>query len=356
MIRVLLLGKDFDLCEAHIFAGLARLGVEFDALLDAPRFNAGILEAEGISLEEIKFSGRLDVRSIITLYKKLRSRKYDIVHCLTSRALSNVLMASAGLRLKHVAYRGTMGHLGRFDPLSWLSFLNPRLDKIVCVSEAVRNYLLALVPERKLVTIYKGHNTEWYESDLRADIHAFGVPAGAFTVGCVANMRPVKGVPYLIDAIRKIPAERNVHLLLVGRIEDVEINRLLKDEWLRERVHCTGFQEKAVRLVAECDAFVMPSIKREGLPKALIEAMSVGVPPIVTRVGGMPEVIEDGKCGIVVPPADSDALASAVSALASNPEMADRYGRNAKERVVEHFNVSNTVQKTLALYNELVRS
>ncbi len=352
-MHVLVVGKDLDLCEAHIFAGLARKGVSFEVLIDPALYNSEILENAGVHPEAFDLRIRIDFKAVRELRRRIRQGGFDLIHCLTNRALSNVLLASAGMGIKRVAYRGTVGHLSRLDPFSWLAYLNPGVHKIICVSKAVSDYLNAFVPASRLITIYKGHDVSWYSPESGQKLSDFGIPDGAFTVTCVANMRPVKGVPCLIEAIRRIPAAENVHLLLIGRVEDSHVSRLMEDKDIAGRVHLTGFLKNVAGVVAQSDAFVMPSVNREGLPKALIEAMALGVPSIVSRVGGMPEVVLDGTCGFVVPPRDADAIAEAIRILKLNPEMAKSFGEAGRQRIIKSFNVETSIEETYRVYAEL---
>jgi glycosyltransferase involved in cell wall biosynthesis len=98
----------------------------------------------------------------------------------------------------------------------------------------------------------------------------------------------------------------------------------------------------------------MPSVEREGLSKALLEAMSLGITPIVTRVGGMPEVVIHEQNGLVVPPRSSEELAAAILRLYKNEEERRSFARNAKNTIYERFNVDGTTRETMALYRRLV--
>jgi glycosyltransferase involved in cell wall biosynthesis len=98
----------------------------------------------------------------------------------------------------------------------------------------------------------------------------------------------------------------------------------------------------------------MPSTKREGLARAIIEAMAYSVPPVVTSAGGSPELVVDGECGFVVPPRNADALAEGIRKLHADPALRTRMGKAARERIATHFRNEDTVQKTIALYEELV--
>ena len=98
----------------------------------------------------------------------------------------------------------------------------------------------------------------------------------------------------------------------------------------------------------------MPSKEREGLPKAVIEAMSLGVATIVTDVGGMPEIVEHMKSGLVVKASDASALASAISRLVNDPELRMRLAKNAQERIRTSFSIETTIQQTIGVYRALV--
>jgi glycosyltransferase involved in cell wall biosynthesis len=106
--------------------------------------------------------------------------------------------------------------------------------------------------------------------------------------------------------------------------------------------------------MAACDVFVLPSLRREGLPRAVIEAMAYRTPPIVTNCGGSPELVEDGVSGLVVPPGDDGAIANAVRKLAADPAVREDMGKAARERIRLHFNIENTIRKTLKLYQAVL--
>jgi glycosyltransferase involved in cell wall biosynthesis len=100
--------------------------------------------------------------------------------------------------------------------------------------------------------------------------------------------------------------------MLIGGIKDPTIERLLASFPDRDRLHLTGYRKDATQLATLCDVTVMASKTREGFPKSIIEAMSQGVPAVVTAVGGMPELFGYGAAGIIVPPTDVAALADAI--------------------------------------------
>ena len=352
--KILVVGTDLDRCETFILRGVAQAGFHVHVMASPTTTFAAQLHEAGITTSEISFWGRVDPKAIKSIRDEVKRGGYQIAHFLSARAVSNGLIATLGLPIKNVAYRGTIGHLSRIDPSSWLSFLNPKLDKIVCVSDAVRGYLETRVPAKKLVTIHKGHSPAWYRRAEVRDLSSYGIPTNAFVISCVANMRPVKGVPYLLAAMDALPAELNAHLLLIGKVDASAKKALSEERRFPERIHAIGFQENSATIVSQTDCFVLPSIEREGLPKALLEAMSVSIAPIATRVGGMPEVVEDGVSGLLVPPADSEAIAEAIVKMASGTGLRAKCAAAAYETIRTKFTVERSVEKTLNLYRELL--
>lgn len=351
-LKVLVLGSTFDLPEVHIFKGLVETGVQVDAVVASNSTMKETLASFGVSCTTMDFRSRVDLAAIPKLRSIIRSGGYDILHCLTARSVSNGILASIGLPIKRLAYRGTSGRDHKFSPASWLTFLNPGVHKIICVSNAVKGFMSGMVRPEKLVTIYKGHDVSWYAPRSGVSLADFAVPSDAFTVACVANMRPVKGVRYLLQALRFLPT--SVHLILIGEVRKGAGMEELSDPALASRVHLTGFRSDVSAIVAQANAFVLPSVSREGLPKAMLEAMAVGVPTVVTNVGGMPEVVHDMQNGLVVAPMDGEAIAKALLQLLQNPALAATLGREAKRTIAEVFTVKRSVQETLAVYRELI--
>lgn len=354
-MRILFIGADGDRSEIALCRHLAaQADIDLHGICEPSSELHRALMDTGTPLTTLSFTSRLDFAAIKTIRNKLDRQKFDVIHAVTNRALSNSLLAARRMPVKHVAYRGTIGHLSRLDPASWLTYLNPNVDRIICVSNAVRDYLLSMgVPAARLTTIYKGHDIAWYANASAPSLAELGVPEDAFTVCFVGNMRPVKGADVLIEAAARLPTPHNVHILMAGEVRDKQILRRIDSGNVPDFVHFIGFREDASALAGACDAFVMPSVAREGLPRAVIEAMAQGVPPIVSNVGGMPELVADGECGIVVAARDPGALGGAIDRLRSDADTRSRIGHAAKQRIETHFNIRNTLAQTIALYREL---
>lgn len=359
-MRVLYINTVIDRGECYSILGLNERGIKPIVVCDPASDLQHRLRQAGISVHHIAFRAKRDRAAIAELRQLIESTKPHIVHVYRKIALSNVLISLRGLPQKLVAYRGIVGNLSFLDPGSWMSFLNPRVYRIICAAEAIRQDLLKTkafglhVPPDKLITIHKGHETDWYTRDGKADLGGLGIPAGSKVIGCVANMRPRKGVPVLVKAFESLQSDFDAHLLLVGRIDDKKIIRSIAASPARERIHALGFRPDAPALAGAVDVFVLPTLRREGLPRSVIEAMSQAVPSVVTDAGGSAELIEDRVSGRVVLAGNAEALAEALREILTDPAVAERYGQAGQRRIRDHFNVAQTVDKTLAVYNELL--
>lgn len=332
-------------------------GIEVTVVCPEDHPNNETLRDAGVPTVDIRLPTNFNREGIDALREELIRGRYHIMHTYNNKAVSNGLRACKGLPVKVVCYRGIVGAVGFLDPMSWMRYLNPRIDRIICVADAIRRHFLEMqpaflrMPPERPVTIHKGHKLEWYTA-VPADLAELGVPEGAFVVGCTANFRPRKGIEYLVDAMADLPDD--LHLLLVGRMDAPKLTKCIASSPARERIHRTGFVTNAPEISAACDVFCMPSTKREGLARAIIEAMVYRVPPVVTDSGGSPELVVDGECGFVVRPRDARAIADAIARLYEDRDLRRQMGEAARQRIATRFRNEDTVTKTIALYRELV--
>lgn len=350
MIRVLFIAHHVDRPEAEIIRRLPDFG--FQPLLIASE-RTPFKEALGYTkFVPFEIKKRVEPGALRLISKTIKEWQPQIIHSLSARGLTNALIATIAQRkIKHVSYRGTVGHLSRWDPSSWLSYLHPRLAKISCVSGAVADYLASLgIKHSKLAVIHKGHDPAWYSDIIPIPYSSFGIPADAFVISCTANMRPVKGVDILIAALKYLPEK--AHLLLIGEVREAELLKISPE--LSQRIHFVGFQKKAPALVAGSHVFALPSRSREGLPKAVVEAMGVGVPVVASSVGGLPEIISHGETGLLVPPEEPEKLAKAIISILDSPELGKKLVSNATGFLCEQLNIKTTLSQTVGIYKELL--
>jgi colanic acid/amylovoran biosynthesis glycosyltransferase len=221
-------------------------------------------------------------------------------------------------------------------------------------TEFNRKLLEQLYPNEtrgKMVVIHYGVDPELYADAWKR------MPAARPRILCVASHRPYKGLPYLIEACRMLRDEGYVfdcNLVGTGPMRD-ELAGMIRDRNLEDCVHLLGPKPEAevARLLKETTFFVLPSIIQkdgtmEGMPNALIEAMATGRAVISTSIAGIPELIEHGSTGFLVPPQDAVKLADAIRQMLDDPERTRRMGERGRERILEEFNIRDVVSQLVA--------
>ncbi len=359
-LAVLCVNGESDPAETGSFIEMHKSGVDITVMTWPDTFNYDALQEAGVPTIPYVLTGKFSPKCMRFIRAELKRKPYDVLHMLDKRATMNGLVASIGLNVKLVAYRGIVGNISYFDPLSWLYLLNPRLDRIICVCEAIRQNLLELgVPGMRLrrnvpVTIHKGHNPDWYSPPFE-DLAQFGIPADTFVVVCTARGVPRKGMPVLFEAIDRLPPGLNIHFLLAGRqLDTPQFRKLVAENSYAENIHLHGFLERMPWILPNCDVAVLPSLKREGLSRGIIEAMIGGAVPIVTDSGGSPELVQDGNSGFVVATGESQPFTDRIVELYNDRELHQRMSDSARERIRRDFTVEETARQTMALYREML--
>lgn len=343
--------------EAEIFLGLKKKGVDIDIITDAGSEYAQRFKDAGIRVIDALPKKKFCKDSQTVIRKTLQEGGHDILLLYNSKAIINGLKAAKDLPVKIILYRGYTGNINWWDPTAYAKFLNPRVDKIICNAKAIQELLekQLFFPKGKAVTINKGHDLSWYQGVEKMDIHkAFDIPKDAFVITCVANARRMKGMKYLTKAMDYIPADKPIHLLLVGSgLDSPDIMKIVNNSPNKANIHFTGFRKDGLSIVKSGNAFVLASIKGESITKAAIEAMALGIAPLITLIPGNRELVIDGESGLVVPMKNPKALAEGMLKLYNNPEQTKRYGEKAQKRIDTVFNTKQTVEKYLELFHSL---
>lgn len=228
-----------------------------------------------------------------------------------------------------------------------------QVDLFICASEAIRTMLIADgVPAERAVTVHEGIDLARVEAAPAAKLHEeLWLPHHAPLVGNVAALVPHKGQRHLIDAaalvIRQVPDARFV---IAGEGElRPSLERAIKEHRLEKHVMLAGFRPDVLSLHKAFDIFVMSSVT-EGLGTSLLDAMAAARPVVATTAGGIPEVVVDGETGILVPPRDHEAMASAIVRLLKDPDLRQRMGHAGLVRARRRFTAERMVQETLRVY------
>ena len=183
--------------EAETFIGVRQLGAQVTVMTQRDSCYVSRMEAAGIEVLELETRRRIDPGAIRRIRAALRTGGHQILHAFNNKAITNGIVAALGLPVRLVTYRGQTGNIHRYDPAAYLTHLNPRVDCVVCVADAVRLDLIANgLPASKAVTIYKGHSLAWYQAPP-ASLGELGIGPNSMVVGLVANARPRKGIPAL---------------------------------------------------------------------------------------------------------------------------------------------------------------
>jgi L-malate glycosyltransferase len=182
-----------------------------------------------------------------------------------------------------------------------------------------------------------------------------GIDPEAHLIGTVGRLTPVKGLPYLLMAARNLLRQGiRVKVLIVGDggiRSDLEMQA--RDLGIFEDVVFSGHREDTDDLLRAMDIFVLPSLS-EGIPMALLEAMAASRAVVASRVGGVPEVLEDGVAGFLVEPMDVHGLVERCRQLIQSPDLAKRMGEKAKERVEQDFSAASMASQVALVYRELL--
>ncbi len=234
-------------------------------------------------------------------------------------------------------------------------------DRVIAVSEAVRQVALErerMDPDRTSV-IHNGIAAlEESSVDRRSVLRQLGLGEDALVVGMVSNLnRAVKGVRYFVEAIPQIvKREPRARFVILGRGDEKEaLANLATELGVADYLVLAGYQEDMARFYSTMDVSVLTSLT-EGLSIALLESMSHGLPVVVTRVGGNPEVVLDGETGFLVPPKDTTAFAEKVIRLLQDPDLRARMGSAGRIRVDREFRLGDVAVRYLRVYEELLNS
>lgn len=304
-----------------------------------------------------------DLRFLHELYSVCRQRRFDVVHTHMPKGgvVGRIAARLAGTPLViHTVHGLTFNEfLPRHS--AWIYQGLERIAARFCnvmisVNEEDRRRAIAagIVSPERIVTVLNGIDVQQFADAAPAPLREeLGLPDEAILLGTTGRLAVQKGLAYLIQAIPQlVDAEPRIHLLLVGigELED-ELRALVSTLDIQERCHFLGFRRDVPALLAAFDVYVQPSLW-EGLSISLLEAMAAGKPIITTDIIGNREVVEDGVLGVLVPPADVEALAAATLTLMRDPVQAQALGAQAQRHVVDHFSADRMVQETLELYQQ----
>ncbi|MBI1388515.1 MAG: glycosyltransferase [bacterium] len=326
-------------------------------LIDAAR--AGGIDAYNLDMQDGALSGLLRWRALF------RDRRPKIIHSFLFH--SNLLARMT--KLRHPGVRVIAGIRTVYTREAYGAFYARAerathwLDSLYAANSeqgrlsAERNIGLAPSKLRVVVNGVEPARFDAPHEEIRRTARAeFGFSDDDLVAGVVAQLRPAKRHDLLLDAAARLKDEfAGLKLLIVGKDEGDGREQALREQaerlGLGDRVTFSGYRADARRLLRGMDLFVLPS-SVEGIPVSVMEAMEAGLPAIATRVGGVPDVIEDGVSGAIIEPENIDALTEAMRRLLADAGLRERMGAAARERIASHFSVDAMARKFEALYAE----
>ncbi len=219
-------------------------------------------------------------------------------------------------------------------------------DSVIAVSNAVARQ----VQHPKPIVVYSG-------VDVSQELCESAAPRTSVVVGASGRLVDIKGLAYLIKALAILSSEfPDLQVEIAGEGPEREnLENEARDLNLKERVRFLGWQTDLEPVLRSWDIFAMPSLT-EGFPMAALEAMAQGLPIVATNVGGLPELVEDGKTGTLVPPSDAGALARGLKSLIVDTRLRQEMGTAGWRRARDQFSIDRMVAQTAAIYDSLLDS
>lgn len=305
-----------------------------------------------------------DLLALRGLTRTLRDGRYDLVHTHTSKAgfLGRLAAERAGIR--HVLHTS---HGNVFDgyfnaPLTrlfvWMErHAARRTSRIIELTPGgIEAHLAEGIGQREQYSVvFSGIDTAPFDAAIarRAETRAaLGVADTEILVGGVGRLAPVKGFTYFTALARELQSERPA-LRFVHAGGGEEQGRLQREA--AGAVQFLGMRQDIPDLMAAFDILVVPSLN-EGMGRVILEAGAAAVPVVASRVGGIPDIVDDGETGLLVAPRSVAELATAVRTLVHSPERRRLMGATARAKVVPHFSLAAMVQRIEAIYEELLHA
>jgi len=311
----------------------------------------------GLPYYGIPMRSEIDLRSVPPLIRVLRHHRVEIVHCHKGKARTLALVAGLFVRIPAlILNRGVSFPL---DPFNRLGYVTSRVTAIVAVSQSIKRNLVAQgVPAGKITVIHSGTDTDRFHPgvDRQRIRRELGLSADHYLVTQI-GIRGWKGNDDVLDALRIVADEvPQARLLFVGANAEKEVILRAKAgaRGLAERVSVFHHRTDVPDILGASDVCVDASYEGLGITGTLREALAVETPVIGTAIEGNPELIEDGRTGLLVPPRDPRALATALLRLINRPDHARAMARAGRDRVVAMFSQDAKTRRTEALYRQLL--
>ncbi len=308
----------------------------------------------GIKTYELNMVKQAHLLTIPKLIRIIKEEKVDIVatHSSVDSWAGGIAAKFAGRKL--IRFRHNLYPVGR-DPLTRLIYFFP--DRIIAISEAIRDVLVSSgLKGEDISVVHSAVNIEKFNQETDDLKNELGIPGGTVVIGNTSTFTRVKGQDYLMQAFNIICVDIPCILLFAGRLNESARAKYLSyvNEELRHKVIFLGHREDIPKVLKTIDIFVYPSYL-EGLGTALLEAMAMERPVVVSDIPTFRNFIKDGINGIFFKPKDVNELYAKVRLLMKEIKLRKQIGENARATIIERFTIDNMVKNTEAVYMELFK-
>jgi glycosyltransferase involved in cell wall biosynthesis len=364
---------------AQLMSGLDRERFESSLVTGRPSSDEGdmgyLFEQRGLALPvALPSLGRSlhpvrDLQTVRELVRIFRRQRPHIVETHTAKAgfVGRVAARLAGVPVVLHVFHGHVfyGYFGAVQTRTFVGIerlLARWTDRVITISPSQHHDIVQvyrIAPPDKVVVVPLGFDLRPFagvgSAERRAGRSALGVPQGVPLVGFVGRLTFIKNPALFVSSAQRVlESISDVHFVLVGDGElRPEIERQISELGLSRRVALAGWQREMPPVYAALDALVLPSLN-EGTPVTAIEAMAAGVPVVATSVGGIPDLVADGRTGLLAPSGDVVALADHVVQVLTEPEQARALAVAGQQDVLSRFGVERLVQEMEALYTTLL--
>jgi glycosyltransferase involved in cell wall biosynthesis len=317
--------------------------------------------SNGLQVIEFAMKNGPNVFGAMRIIRFAKESKFDIIHCHGYKA--NILMGLMPASYRKIPYIVTLhgwtsrNIWTRIWFYEWLDALMARrADRIVMVTSALqKDFRVRLLGLRGNVVhngIPSSDDEFKDESQARVDVKDFC--AKHFTIGTISRLAAEKGVDVLIRSVGNVIKKGlNVSLVIIGDGRERQRLEMVCDSiGIRDKVLFTGYIPHASAYLSIIEFFVISSFT-EGLPITLLEAMRAGTPVIATNVGGIPEVLDDGRCGMLVDSGNEAGLIEAIQKLYHSEDMRKTFRAAAKKRFEEQFTLDKMESRYRQIYSKV---
>jgi glycosyltransferase involved in cell wall biosynthesis len=303
----------------------------------------GALDASGVPYTRLDGSRQLSLSAV----RALRGLRADVLH--THLVHADVAGALGRRRARLVSTKHNDDPF-RAGPFRFAErALTRRASRVIAITEALRQFCVERVglPAAKVEVVHYGLDAPpaaWGPNP------ALALPGGARLLLCVSRLEPQKGIDTALRALTQLPAETVLVVLGEGP-QRAELEALARSLGVAERTRFPGRVGDVAALLREAELLVHPA-RWEGFGLAILEAMLCGLPVVASRVSSLPELVADGETGILVPPDDPDALATALGILLEDRAQATQMAEAGRRRAREQFSVARMARRTAEIYGE----